>query len=70
MPAAAMSAILTSCAQLGHFKNSMDAAHEIAVEVWNNYIARPNNNPEKHKFSFKDLEKAINLKLKESVEKN
>ena len=39
----------------------MDIAHEIAVEVWNNYIARPNNDPEKHRFSFKDLEKAINL---------
>jgi hypothetical protein len=48
----------------------MDIAHEIAVEVWNNYIARPNNDPEKHRFSFKDLEKAINLKLKEDVEKN
>jgi hypothetical protein len=41
----------------------MDTAHEIAVEVWNNYIARPQNNPEEHKFSFKDLEKMIKLKL-------
>ncbi len=47
-----------------------EIAHEIAVEVWNNYIARPNNDPEKYRFSFKDLEKAINLKLKENVEKN
>lgn len=47
-----------------------EIAHEIAAEVWNNYIARPNNDPEKHRFSFKDLEKAINLKLKEDVEKN
>ena len=51
-------------------ESKMDIAHEIAVEVWNNYIARPNNDPEKHRFSFKDLEKAINLKLKENVEKN
>jgi hypothetical protein len=42
----------------------MDIAHEIAVEVWNNYIARPQNNPDIHKFSFKDLEKMIALKLK------
>jgi hypothetical protein len=51
-------------------KEDMEIAHEIAVEVWNNYIARPNNDPEKHRFSFKDLEKAINLKLKENVEKD
>jgi len=44
-------------------RNSMEIAHEIAVEVWNNYIARPNNDPEKHRFSFKDLEKMIKLKL-------
>jgi len=63
MPSATISTILTSRAQLGQFKNSMDTAHEIAVEVWNNYIARPQNNPEEHKFSFKDLEKMIKLKL-------
>jgi len=70
LPTSPISSVLASCAQLGHFKNNMDTAHEIAVEVWNNYIARPNNDPEKHRFSFKDLEKAINLKLKENVEKD
>lgn len=49
-------------------RNSMDTAHEIAVEVWNNYIARPQNNPEEHKFSFKDLEKMIKLKLEKNHE--
>lgn len=44
----------------------MGIAHEIAVEVWNNYIARPNNDPEKYKFSFKDLEKMIYIKLKQN----
>jgi hypothetical protein len=40
-----------------------EVSHEIAVEVWNNYIAIPQNYPDKHKFSFKDLEKMINKKL-------
>ena len=33
--------------------------HILAVEIWNNYIARPQNDPTKYKFSFKDLEKII-----------
>ena len=40
-----------------------EVSHEIAFEVWNNFIARPKNYPDKHKFSFKDLEKMINKKL-------
>lgn len=50
-----------------------EVSHEIAVEVWNNFIARPQNHPDKHKFSFKDLEKMIDKKLepmKEQEEKH
>ena len=43
-----------------------EVSHELAVEIWNNYIARPQNNPKKHRFSFKDLEKVIYLKLKQN----
>lgn len=43
--------------------------HKIATKVWNDFIARPKNDPSLG-FSFKDLEKAISKILKENDNKS